>query len=232
MTAQITSLLDLKKELQNNFAELKIDLFPSEQRSEWIEVGKEAWGETTLHINLHSDCISIFGMVRGKSDSHPAGLLPAEIQDCLNQIRTLLEKLALEGKRDLYGHNYTAAIPLLEKGSRLGNSDAMWYLAECYSYGFGVPVDIARARQLMQVVTMRAQRRSLQVDREQQEERARSAREFTRRVESAASQSTYRSTPSPTPYDPHWFKGPVVATPYGLRLRTPMPATKLYPYGL
>jgi hypothetical protein len=91
MTAQITSLLDLKKELQNNFAELKIDFFPSEQRPECIEVGKEAWEETAIHINLHSDCISIFGMVRGKSDPYAAGPLPVEIQDCLNQIRTLLE---------------------------------------------------------------------------------------------------------------------------------------------
>src|SRR5271166_1373800 len=77
MTAQITSLLELKKELQNNFAELKIDFFPSERRPEWIEVGKEAWGETTIHINLHSDCISIFGIVRGKSDSYAARPLPA-----------------------------------------------------------------------------------------------------------------------------------------------------------
>ena len=91
MTAQITSLLDLKKELQENFAELKIDLLPSERRPEGIEIGQESWGETTLHINLHSDCISIFGMVRGKSDSSAARPLPAEIQDCLNQIRTLLE---------------------------------------------------------------------------------------------------------------------------------------------
>jgi hypothetical protein len=95
MTAQITSLLDLKKELQNNFAELKIDFFPSERRPEWIEVGKEAWGETTIHINLHSDCISIFGIVRGKSDSYAARPLPAEAQDCLKQIRTLLEPLNL-----------------------------------------------------------------------------------------------------------------------------------------
>ena len=91
MTAQITSLLDLKKELQENFAGLKIDLFPSEHRPEWIEVGKETWGETTIRINLHSDCISIFGIVRGKANSYAARPLPAEAQDCLNQIRTLLE---------------------------------------------------------------------------------------------------------------------------------------------
>ena len=91
MTAQITSLSELKKELQNNFAELKIDLFPSERRPEWIEVGKESWGETTIRMNLHSDCISIFGIVRGKSESSATRPLPAEAQDCLYQIRTLLE---------------------------------------------------------------------------------------------------------------------------------------------
>jgi hypothetical protein len=95
MTAQITSLLELKKELQNNFAELEINFFPSERRPEWIEVGKETWGETTIHINLHSDCISIFGIVRGKSDSYAARPLPADAQDCLKQIRTLLEPLNL-----------------------------------------------------------------------------------------------------------------------------------------
>jgi len=89
MIAKLTSLLDLKKELQKNFAELKIDLFPSERRPEWIEIGKEAWGETTMRINLHSDCISIFGIVREKSDSY--GALPAEAQDYLSEIRTLLE---------------------------------------------------------------------------------------------------------------------------------------------
>lgn len=61
MSAKITTLLDLKKELQKNFAELEISFVPSEQRPEWIEVGKEAWGETTIHINLHPECISIFG---------------------------------------------------------------------------------------------------------------------------------------------------------------------------
>ena len=91
MTAQITSLSELKKELQNNFAELKIDLFPSERRPEWIEVGKESWGETTIRMNLHSDCISIFGIVRGKSESSAIRPLPADAQDCLYQIRTLLE---------------------------------------------------------------------------------------------------------------------------------------------
>jgi hypothetical protein len=91
MSPQITSLSDLKKELQNNFAGLEIKLFPSDQRPEWIEVGKSTWGETTIHINLHSDCISIFGIVRGKSDSYAVRPLPEETQDCLNQIRTLLE---------------------------------------------------------------------------------------------------------------------------------------------
>ena len=95
MTAQITSLSELKKELQNNFAELKIDLFPSERRPEWIEVGKETWGETTIRMNLHSDCISIFGIVRGKADSSANRVLPAEAQDYLKQIRTLLEPFNL-----------------------------------------------------------------------------------------------------------------------------------------
>jgi hypothetical protein len=91
MTAQITSLSELKKEIQNNFPELKIDSFPSERRPEWVEVGKETWGETTIRINVHSDCISIFGVVRGKSESYAVRSLPAEVQDCLYQIRTLLE---------------------------------------------------------------------------------------------------------------------------------------------
>src|SRR5580692_13208101 len=95
MIAKLTSLLDLKKELQNNFAELKIDLFPSERRPEWIEVGKETWGETTIRMNLHSDCISIFGIVRGKSESSANRVLLAEAQDCLKQIRTLLEPFNL-----------------------------------------------------------------------------------------------------------------------------------------
>lgn len=91
MIAQMTSLLDLKKELQKNFSDLEINFFPSERRPEWIEVGKQAWGETTIHINLHSDCISIYGIVRGKSESYAAQLLPAEVQDSLSEIRTLLE---------------------------------------------------------------------------------------------------------------------------------------------
>jgi len=91
MIAKLTSLLELKKELQKNFAELKIDLFPSERRPEWIEIGKEAWGETTIRINLHSDCISIFGILREKSISDGARTLPGEAQDYLNEIRTLLE---------------------------------------------------------------------------------------------------------------------------------------------
>jgi hypothetical protein len=95
MTAQISSLSELKKELQNNFAELKVDVFPNERRPEWIEVGKETWEETTIRINLHSDCLSIFGIVRGKSESSAARTLPAEAQDCLKQIRTLLETFNL-----------------------------------------------------------------------------------------------------------------------------------------
>ena len=95
MTAQITSLSELKKELQNNFPELKIDSFPSERRPEWVEVGKETWEETTIRINVHSDCISIFGVVRGKSESSANRVLLAEAQDCLKQIRTLLEPFNL-----------------------------------------------------------------------------------------------------------------------------------------
>jgi hypothetical protein len=91
MSAKITTLLDLEKELQKNFAELEINFVPSERRPEWIEVGKKAWGETTIHINLHSDCISLFGIVRGKSDSYAPRPLPAEAQDCLKQIETLLK---------------------------------------------------------------------------------------------------------------------------------------------
>jgi hypothetical protein len=91
MSAKITTLLDLEKELKKNFAELEINFVPSERRPEWIEVGKAAWGETTIHINLHPECISIFGIVRGKSDSYAARPLPSEAQDCLNQIKALLE---------------------------------------------------------------------------------------------------------------------------------------------
>jgi hypothetical protein len=91
MSAKITTLLDLEKELHKNFAELEINFVPSERRPEWIEVGKEAWGETTIHISLHSDCVSIFGIVRGKSDTYEARPLPADAEDCLKQIKTVLE---------------------------------------------------------------------------------------------------------------------------------------------
>jgi hypothetical protein len=91
MSAKITSLLDLKKELQKNFADLEINFLPSERRPEWIEVGKDAKGETTIHVNLHSDCISVFGIVRGRSDSYTPRPLPAAAQDCLKQIETLLK---------------------------------------------------------------------------------------------------------------------------------------------
>jgi hypothetical protein len=90
MSAKITTLLNLEKELHNNFAELKINFVPSEQRPEWIEVGKEVWGETTIHISLHSDCVLIYGIVRGKSDTHK-GRLPADAEDCLKQIKIVLE---------------------------------------------------------------------------------------------------------------------------------------------
>jgi hypothetical protein len=91
MSTKINTLLDLEKELRDNFAELKINFVPSEKRPEWIEVGKEGWGETTIHVSLHSDCISIFGIVRGKSDSYEPRPLPPEAQDCVSQIKALLE---------------------------------------------------------------------------------------------------------------------------------------------
>jgi hypothetical protein len=129
---------------------------------------------------------------------------------------------AREAKRDIYANNYTAAIPMLEKGVRLGNSDAMNLLSLCYCFGYGVPVDLVRARQLKSVVVMGGARRALQVEKEEREERERSARESARRSsEKAASSSTYRSTPT----KPQQFKGPLVLTPYGIKLRTPFNST-------
>jgi hypothetical protein len=92
MSAKITSLLDLEKELQKNFAELEINFVPK-QRPESIEVRKEAWGETTIHISLHPEWISMYGIVpvREKSDSYSPHPLPVDAQDCLNQIKALLE---------------------------------------------------------------------------------------------------------------------------------------------
>jgi hypothetical protein len=91
MSAKISSLLDLEKELRENFVGLRINFGPTEERPEWIEVSEEAWPETKIHINLHPECISMFAMVRGKSDSYNPLPLPTEAQDCLNQIKALLE---------------------------------------------------------------------------------------------------------------------------------------------
>ena len=90
MSTKINTLLHLEKELRKKFAELKIDFFPSERRPEWIEVWKDEWGETTIHINLRSDCISIFGIVRGKSDSYEPQPLPQEAQDWLSKWMLIL----------------------------------------------------------------------------------------------------------------------------------------------
>lgn len=93
MSAKITTLLDLETELRNNFAELEIYLVPTEQRPKWIEVGKEAWGETIIRISLDPEGISMYGVVpvREKSNSYSPRPLPKEAQDCLNQIKAHLE---------------------------------------------------------------------------------------------------------------------------------------------
>jgi TPR repeat protein len=129
-------------------------------------------------------------------------------------------QLAREARSDIYAHNYAAAIPLLEKGVRLGNLDAMEYLF-CYFYGHGVPLDRRKALQLDRTVKQAAYKRELRVDREQQEEHARSAREFERRIENAASSPSYRSAPT----KPQEFKGQLVLTPWGLKARTPFTST-------
>lgn len=91
MSAKIATLLDLEKELQKNFPELEINFVPSERLPEWIEVGKEAWGETTIHISLHPECISILGFVGGKFDSYGPRPLSPEVQDYVNRIKAHLE---------------------------------------------------------------------------------------------------------------------------------------------
>jgi hypothetical protein len=91
MSAKINTLYDLQKDLQNNFVELKIVFRPTEHQPEWIEVRKEGWGETTIHISLHPDCISILGFVAGKSDSYEPRPLSPEVQDCVNRIKAHLE---------------------------------------------------------------------------------------------------------------------------------------------
>jgi hypothetical protein len=97
----------------------------------------------------------------------------------------------------------------------------MYYLGTCYAYGYGVPRDLVKSRQLHIMGTGIAERRALRVDRQQQEERERFAREFARRiVENAASPSTYRSTRT----KPQQFKGPLILTPCGIKPRTPFTA--------
>jgi hypothetical protein len=90
--------------------------------------------------------------------------------------------LAREAYVDIYAHNYNGAIPLLQKAVRVGNEDAMLYLSYCNFYGFGVPVDRAKALQLQRTVGIANARRVVRIDREQQEERARAAREFERQL--------------------------------------------------
>jgi TPR repeat protein len=91
----------------------------------------------------------------------PGATIPASAQyTCYNDPRILLgtpdvtpglpgEQLVRAAVADLYAYNFKPAIPLLEKGVRLGNSDAMAYLSRCYNYGYGVPVDHGKSLQLM-----------------------------------------------------------------------------------
>jgi len=128
------------------------------------------------------------------------------------------EKLVRAAETDLYACNFKAAIPLLEKGVQAGNLDAMCYLGTCYCYGFGVPRDLEKSRQLSSRGTRIAQARALRIDRKQQEDRERSIRAFlTLLAASAASSSTQSSAPA----KPKHFEGPVVATPWGLGWRGP-----------
>jgi hypothetical protein len=135
-------------------------------------------------------------------------------------------RLAREAYVDIYAHNYNGAIPLLQKAVRVGNEDAMLYLSYCNFYGFGVPVDRAKALQLQRTVGIAKERRAVRMVNEDQAERARAAKEFERAVaraaenakaESQSQSSTYRSSPS-KPYkpEPMW-----VATPGGYRLNAP-----------
>lgn len=133
------------------------------------------------------------------------------------------EQLVRAAVADLYTYNFNAAIPLLEKGVRLGNSDAMHYLAKCYNFGYGVPVDYARARQLSRMAYSIAERRALRFEREQQEERERSARAFSRAVENAKSRSASGgSSNQSTHTKPYKFHGPLVLTLWGIKGRTPL----------
>jgi hypothetical protein len=114
-------------------------------------------------------------------------------------------RLAREAYVDIYAHNYNGAIPLLQKAIQVGNEDAMLYLSYCNFYGFGVPVDRAKALQLQQTVGIARQRRAVRRVEEAQAERARAAKEFERAAARAAENaeagsqsqsSTYRSSPT------------------------------------
>jgi hypothetical protein len=132
-------------------------------------------------------------------------------------------RLAREAYVDIYAHNYNGAIPLLQKAIQLGNEDAMLYLSYCYWYGHGVPANLAKALQLQRTVGIANARRVVRIDREQQEERARSAREFERAVARASENaeagsksqsSTYRSSATvPKIYNP--FPPPMGHPPFG-----------------
>jgi hypothetical protein len=98
-------------------------------------------------------------------------------------------RLAREAYLDIYAHNYKAAIPLLQKAIRLGNEDAMLYLSYCNFYGFGVPVDRAKALQLQRTVGIAKERRAVRMVNEDQAERARAARAFERAVARAAAEN-------------------------------------------
>jgi TPR repeat protein len=134
-------------------------------------------------------------------------------------------RLAREAYVDIYAHNYNDAIPLLQKAVRLGNEDAMLYLSYCYWFGHGVPQNLATAQQLLRTVgiaTETAKMRNLERHmREDKEDRERSAREATLAAENAESRSasqspsTYQSTPNKS----QSVKGPLVLTPYGIKMR-------------
>jgi hypothetical protein len=98
-------------------------------------------------------------------------------------------QLAREAYLDIYAHNYNGAIPLLQKAIRLGNEDAMLYLSYCNFYGFGVPVDRAKALQLQRTVGIAKERRAVRMVNEDQAERARAARAFERAVARAAAEN-------------------------------------------
>jgi hypothetical protein len=117
---------------------------------------------------------------------------------------------------DIYAHNYNGSIPLLQKAIRVGNEDAMLYLSYCNYYGFGVPVDRAKALQLQRTVGIARERRAVRMVNEDQAERARAARAYERRIETAAASSSYQSPPAKY----QGFKGPLVLTPFGLKART------------